>query len=112
MWEDLEAKALIIFTKTWRLAKLAASYRPKIKTYAFTNSKRTESVSNSYFWINPIYLEEWDSVSFKNTLEKSIIHLKEKNLLINNDRIVVISDLQKWEYEIPVMEIIKVWEFV
>jgi hypothetical protein len=38
--------------------------------------------------------------------------LLEKGLITKESKVVAINDIQKWEKEIPVMEIIKVGDFI
>ncbi len=108
IWEELWAKAVIVLTKSWLLARLASAFRPEIKTYAFTNSQKTVSICNSFFWIEPIYLESWDSKNYTKTLEDAIKFLNKKGLLNYTDKLIAINDIQRWDKEIPVMEIISV----
>jgi len=108
IWEKLDAKALIIFTKTWRLARLVAGFRPKVPVYAFTSNESSVWTMSLYFWINGIFLDNWDKDDYAKTLEYSIKFLKEKNILNYEDKIIVINDLQKNGIEIPVMEIVNV----
>lgn len=110
--EDLWAKALIILTKTGKLAKLASSFRPKIQTYAFTQSEITVKACNWFFGIEPILLEGWDSKDYNKTLENALTVLLEKGLIEKEDKVVAVNDIQKNGAEIPVMEIIRVQDFI
>ena len=110
-WEDLWASAMVLLTKNWILARLAASFRPNIKVYTFTNKKSTVWISNLLFWINPILLDTWDKNNYLKTLEDSIKYLLDKKLLKKSDKIVAINDIQKDGKEIPVMEIINLSDF-
>ena len=112
IWEELEAKALIILTKTGKLARLAASFRPKITTYAFTPFESTVSLCNAYFGIDAFYLKKWNPDNYNKTLEKAIKKLVKKNVLKKDDQIIAINDIQKDGNEIPVMEIIVVDDFI
>ncbi len=112
IWEELNAKALIILTKTGKLARLAASFRPKITTYAFTPFESTVSLCNAYFGIDSIFLKKWNSDKYSKTLEKCIKKLVKKWLLKTTDKIIAINDIQKKKVEIPVMEIIDVDDFI
>jgi len=112
IWEELKSTALIILTKTGKLARLAASFRPQITTYAFTPFESTVSLCNAYFWIKSIFLGKWNPENYNKTLERCIKTLVKKGLLTTNDKIIAINDIQKKKVEIPVMEIIDVWDFV
>ncbi len=114
IWEKLDVKCLIIFTKTWLLAKLTAWFRPRIPVYAFTNIESSVGIMNLYFWINGIFLDWWKSntPTSSSTLEKALLKLKEKGVLDNEDKAIVINDIQKNDVHIPVMEIVNVKDFL
>lgn len=111
-WEDLKAKCMIILTKTWKLAKIASSFRPNIKVYAFTNREKSVKIMNSYFWIDPIFHDNWDPNDYSKNLELSIRFLISKKLLKLEDRVIAINDIQKSWKEIPVMEIVNVSDLI
>jgi pyruvate kinase len=46
---DLNITSIMVFTKSGKLAKIAAAYRPKINIFAFTNRKTTFTNSVLYF---------------------------------------------------------------
>ncbi len=110
--EDLQIQALLIFTKSWKLAKLASSYRPTVKTYAFTPNIRSVKTCNAYYWISPIHMKDWDQNNYDITLEKAINYLIHNNSLSKKDTVVAISDIQKWDKEIPVMKVIHIADFI
>jgi len=108
IWEDLNAKALIVLTKTWILARLASFFRPKIDVYAFTKFESTVRVINSLFWVTPVFLPNRNSENFLETMEQAINYLVDKWFLKKWDRIIAINDLKRnWE-DTSVMEIINV----
>lgn len=108
IWEDLNAKALIVLTKTWILARLASFFRPKIDVFAFTKFEDTVRYINSLFWVNPIYLEKRNSENFAETMELAINHLLEKGVIVKWDTVIAINDIKRnWE-DVSVMEIINV----
>lgn len=106
LWEELKAKALIVFTKSGKLARLASSYRPKFPVYAFTKYEKTEKYINMLYWIIPFFLPNWIQENYHKNLEYSLKMLLEKKLLKFTDTIIVINDIQKNDIEIPVLEII------
>lgn len=108
IWEKLEAEALIIFTKTWKLARLTAAFRPKIPVFAFTNKESSIWTMSLYFWVNGMLLDTWDYNDYSQTLENAIKFLKDKNIINYEDKVIAINDIQKKWIEIPVMEIINV----
>lgn len=108
IWEDLNAKALIVLTKTWILARLASFFRPKIKVFAFTKFENTVRYVNSLFGITPIYLEKRNSENFLETMELAINYLLEKGIITKGDKIIAINDIKRNSQDTAVMEIINV----
>lgn len=110
IWEKLDAKAILIFTKSWLLARFASSFRPNIPVYAFTNKRSSGWYMNILFGIVPKYLEfieyPW------NTLERSIDILLKKWSLNMDDKIIAVTDISKWWNEIPAIEIIYVKDYM
>lgn len=105
--KDIEAKAIIIFTQYWFLAKMAAAFKTDNLIYAFTDNEKTHKFMNSLFWINPIKLDNfWNDYS-KN-LDNSIDFLKSKNILKNWDKIIIVWDLQRNWIEYPIIEVIEI----
>jgi pyruvate kinase len=105
--ESLDVRAVLIFTKTGRLARFAAAFRPNKDVYAFTMKECSLRYMNALFGIRPILLSKWDE-NLEENLDNAIALLKEKNLLLVGDRIVAVNDIQKEGREIPVMEIITI----
>lgn len=111
MADELNVDAILIFTKTGKLARFIAWFRPKKQVFAFCGNQKANKYMNILFWIIPIILENWSN-SHEYNLENSIKFLI-KNKDINKDsRIIVITDLQKTGKEIPVLEIINISEFL
>lgn len=108
IWEDLWAKALIVLTKTWILARLASFFRPKIDVYAFTKFETTVRIINSLFGITPFFHDERNSDNFLETMEKAINKLISKWLLKKWDRVIAINDIKREWIDTSVMEIINV----
>ncbi len=108
IWEEINSKALIILTKSWILARLAASFRPKIQVFAFTKYSKTVNYINSLFWITPIYLENRNSENFLETMDIAVEYLTTNKFIETWDRIIAINDMKKNNQELPIMEIINV----
>lgn len=111
-WEELNANALVILTKSWLLARLASAFRPDIKVFAFTKYESSVRIMNSLFWINPIYLEKWKSENYIETMDWAINYLVQNNLIKKDCKIIAINDIQRNGKEIPIMEVVNVWEFL
>lgn len=105
--EELNAKSIIILTKTWLLARLAAAFRPNIDVYAFTKNINSLNFMNILYWIKPKLLNVWNNDYAKN-IELAILKLKNEWQVINWDKIIAISDIQKNSKEYPIIEIIEI----
>lgn len=105
--ESIDARAVLIFTKSGRLARFATAFRPNKEVYAFTMKECSLRYMNALFGIRPMFLSNWNENLGEN-LDNAIIFLKEKNILSSGDRIIAVNDIQKEGKEIPVMEIITI----
>ena len=105
--EELDAKAIIILTKTGLLARLAAAFRPNIDVYAFTKTTKSLNFMNILYWIKPKMLESWND-DYMNNVEWAIEKLKKENNFIAWDKVIAVSDIQKYGKEFPIIEIIEV----
>jgi pyruvate kinase len=47
--DSLNINSIILFTRSGKLAKIAAAYRPRINIFAFTNKKTTVTNTVCYF---------------------------------------------------------------
>lgn len=106
LWEELWVKALIIFTKTWLLAKLTSNFRPNIPVIAFTASKKTASSINILFGINSIRLKWYNKENYEETLESAIDYMRENKLVSKKDKIITIYDIKKNNKDVSTMKII------
>ncbi|USN58574.1 MAG: hypothetical protein H6767_00130 [Candidatus Peribacteria bacterium] len=88
------------------LAKMASSYRPNIKVFAFSNKASSVKAMNAYFGITPFLHTSWDASNYSTTLDNAIRYLIQQGFLKESDKIVAINDIQKGNREIPIMEII------
>jgi len=75
--EELNAKAIIILTKTGLLARLAAAFRPNIDVYAFTKNDTSVHYMNILYAIKPILLPNWTN-DYLSNVENAITVLKTK----------------------------------
>lgn len=105
--ESLDVRAVLIFTKSGRLARFAAAFRPNKEVYAFTMKECSLRYMNALFGIRPMLLPNWNENLGEN-LDNAIALLKERKILSKGDRIVAVNDIQKEGKEIPVMEIITI----
>lgn len=111
LWQDIEADALVVMTKSWLLARLTSLYRPTLPVYAFTNYTETVNKMRIYYWITPIHLENWNKENFSETLDNAIKYLLKNKLISKKSKIIAITDLQREHAKIPVIEIINIGDF-
>ncbi len=96
---------LVIFTRTGKLAKLAAAYRPNVKVIAVTNQQTTFTNTALLFGIISRYIEFRHHAD---ALEPAMQMLLDNNEITIDDRVVVVTDLRKDDREIPLLEIVTV----
>lgn len=105
--QDVQAKAICIYTEYGFLAKIAAAYKSPIPMFAFTNNKKTVLYSNALYNVKTHYLENFSN-NYEKNLEYSLDFLQDNKTLNKWDKIVVIWDLQKQDSQIPVIKIMEV----
>ncbi|MDD2565895.1 MAG: pyruvate kinase [Candidatus Gracilibacteria bacterium] len=110
MADELDVDAILIFTRSGRLARLAASYRPKKPVYSFSGDFHSVQHMNILFGVEPFLLNSW-SESSKENVTSSISLLLEKGKLTRESKVIVITDIQKDGKEIPAIEIITIRDF-
>jgi pyruvate kinase len=106
-WEELWVQALFIFTRSWRLARLASSFRPNLPIFAFTPELQSVAYMNVLYWVNPYLLENWDEKFIEN-IYSAIDICKSEKILKPGDRILLVNDIQKWEREIPLVQLMEI----
>lgn len=105
--EELKAKWLFIFTKSWKLARLTSNFRPNLSVYAFTMDLNSVAYMNTLYGINPYLINDWND-SFSKNRDIAINISKKQWILKNGDKIIVVNDITKdWE-EVPVVELINI----
>lgn len=110
--KELKAKAVIIFTKTWLLARLTSAFKPSLPVFAFTKFEKTEKILNILFWIQAFFLETWNQENYEQNLEDAIKKLIKMKKVKITDSVIVINDIQKKGREIPILEVIKIKNFI
>jgi pyruvate kinase len=59
--EELGVTALFVFTKSGKLARLASSFRPNLKVYAFTMNLESVAYMNTLYGIHPYLIDNWNT---------------------------------------------------
>jgi len=95
--------SIVLFTRTGKLARMAAAYRPKLRIFAFTNNKHTYTNTTILFWVSSRY------VPFEHhgeMLEPALKAMLDHGDVTIDDRVVVVTDMRKGDKEIPLLEIV------
>lgn len=108
IWEELNAKALVVITKSWILARLASFFRPKIQVFAFTKFEKTSRYINALFWVEPIFHSKRNSENFFETMDWAVNYLIANNLVEKWNKIIAKNDIKKWNKDVSMMEILNV----
>ena len=107
--EKLGIDSIIIFTRTGRLAKIAAAYKSKIRIYAFTNQETTVTNTTLLFGVKSRYVPYTHHTQ---ALEEALQTMIDMNDIEENGRTIVITDIQKENHETPSLEIVHVKKFL
>src|SRR3989338_6105293 len=89
--ENLDAKAIIVFSKTGKLLSLVAKKRPNIDIFAFTDNDEVRRKLMIYWDVFPFKISFKDN--FDVMVNNSISILKKNNFLVRGDRTIIVSDV-------------------
>lgn len=108
--EELKIEWILLFTKSGRLARLAAAYRPNIQIHTFSSETSTIGFMQVLYGIIPHQLTHWEnhSINIENALKK----LLKEGIITRESRVIAITDIIKNNFEVPAMEIINVGDFI
>ena len=87
------------------MTKLISAFRSNINTYAFTFSDEVRKKMTILFGTKTFQIEKWSN---EENLKKALEVLKQKNLLVQGDRIVAITEIEKEDQVVPSMQIIEI----
>lgn len=104
---ELDAKAIIILTKTWLLARIAAWFKSNTNIFAFTHQESTLKFMNILYGVSPFLLTNW-SDNYLFNLDSAILQLKKQQFLFPGDKIIAITDFQKDLKECPIIKIVEI----
>ena len=89
--EYLDAKAIIVFSKTGKLLSLVAKRRPNVDIFVFTDSNDVKRRLMIYWGTFPFTINF--SENYELMAKNAIGILKSKKLLIEGDRVLLVSDV-------------------
>lgn len=92
MADDIKATALVLFTKSGFMGKLAATHRPNKPVYAFTFTEAVVRKLNIAFGIKPILTEQ---KSITANIKDAFKYLQKKKLVQAGDKIIIVSDVSE-----------------
>ncbi|MEM1312255.1 MAG: pyruvate kinase [Patescibacteria group bacterium] len=87
---NIEAKAIIVFTKKGITASLVAQCRPNCPIFAFTDSNEVKKQLSLYWGITAFEIQLGEPES---TITQTIELLKNKNILKVGESVVLVSDI-------------------
>jgi pyruvate kinase len=93
MAEECASDALIVFTRTGRMARNAAWLRPKhTPVYAFTDNATLVNQMTIHWGVRPYFLKFADDPSMN--IDNALAMLKERGSLKSGDRIVAVTEFE------------------
>ena len=103
--ENLGAKAIIVFSKTEKLLSLVTKRRPNIDIFAFTDNEEVRKKLMIFWGAFPFKIKFSDN--FEVMVKNAIKMLKDKKLIVKDDRVVIVSDANTRK-DIDILEIRKI----
>jgi pyruvate kinase len=104
--ENVWAKNIIVFTKSWFMAKNISAFRPNLHVFAFTYTDNLRKKLTILFWLKTFLIEK---KSNEENLETALKILKEKELVKIWDKIVTVYWIEKKNNEIvPSIQVIEI----
>ena len=103
--ENLDAKAIIVFSKTGKLLSLVTKRRPNIDIFAFTDNEEVRKKLMIYWSAFPFRIKFEDN--FEVMVNNAIKTLKDRSLVVKDDRVLVVSDVDKRK-DVDILEIRKI----
>jgi pyruvate kinase len=89
--ENLDAKAIVVFSKTGKLLSLVTKRRPNIDIFVFTDSEEIKKKLMIYWSTFPFTIKFSDN--FESMANNAIQMLKAKKFLEKEDRVIIVSDI-------------------
>lgn len=89
--ENLDAKAIIAFSRTGKLLSMVAKRRPNVDIFVFTDNDEVRRKMMIYWSAFPLAMAL--SGNFELMTKKAIEMLKQKKFLASGDRVIIVSDI-------------------
>lgn len=89
--ENLDAKGIMVFSKSGKLLSLVAKKRPNTDIFAFTDSDEVRRKLMIYWNVFPLKINFKDN--FDAMVSNAISILEKNNFLVSGDRAIIVSDV-------------------
>ena len=89
--EYLDAKAIIVFSKTGKLLSMVSRRRPNVDIFVFTDSDEVKRELMAYWGAFPFTMNFSDN--YELMTKNAVDLLKSKKFLVKGDRILIVSDV-------------------
>jgi pyruvate kinase len=103
---NMDAKAIIVFTMTGRLARLTAKHRPTSDIFAFTKFESVQHFNQLSRGVNSYVVKLSDHS--RDNINNAVDSLKSDGYIKSGDVVVIISDVFKGHKESQMIEVKKV----
>lgn len=89
--ENLDARAIVVFSKTGKLLSLVAKNRPNIDIFVFTDNEETRRKLMIYWDAFPFSMKF--SKDFDSMVGKAVSILRKNKLVVKGDKVIIVSDI-------------------
>ena len=103
--ENLDARAIIVFSKTGKLLSLVTKQRPNINIFVFTDNEEVKRRLMIYWSTLPFKIQF--SENFEDIVNAAIKTLKDTKYVSKDDRVVIVSDVNP-RINVDILEIRKI----
>lgn len=103
MANNLDSKAILVFTRRGYMATLLSRCRPNSPTYAFTNTSNVRRRLNLYWGVIPYRIDF--SKDPEKTIQRAIKLLESKKILHKGDNVIIVSDILAGEEFVETIQV-------
>lgn len=102
--DELKIDHVLVFTTSGHLAKFVSALKPNQHVFACCPDQKIVDGMSILAWIQWIKMEEWKEHTSENQ-DQTLKILKEKNLILNGEKIIIIWDKKRWKETDPLIRI-------
>lgn len=103
--ENIWAKNILVFSKSWFMAKTISAFRPNLHVFAFTYTNDIRKKLTILFWLKTFLIK---NISNEQNLENAIKILKQKDLVCSGDKIVTVYWIERKDKIVPSIQVIEI----